>query len=59
VKIRLARGSRDRPASGPAGHGRLGCQTLMPGLWTLIGDSFRDRASDMMAADRNKQSVIS
>jgi hypothetical protein len=42
----------------PVGE-RPRCQTMMPGHVDSTGDSFRDRASGVMAADRNEQSVIS
>ena len=59
AKIRLAGGSRDRPAPWPCGQRRLGLPDADAGPVDQIGDPFCDRAPDVMAADRNGQSVIS
>src|SRR5207302_7145953 len=54
------RGSRDRPAAGPADHGRLGLPDADAGPLDPIGDSLPDLGTDrLMATDCNEQSVIS
>ena len=54
------RGSRDRPAAGPADHGRPGLPDADAGPLDPIGDSLPDLGADrVMAADCNEQIVIS
>src|SRR5262247_2444043 len=47
------------PGPGPAGHGRLGLPDADAGSWTRSAIHFAIGSRQMMATNRNEQSVIS